>query len=156
MNGLERFFPWGPAAAVRLMSLALACGAGLIVVWFGVSGRGVFGTQVGWVAAGVVVLVVQLYALASLVVRGRRAVGSRRLGLISDAIAEVLPRLAAVGPTELSGGEVVVVVAGLDLSHRPGCPMVADRRVERLSVPEAAGRGLGRCGICAGNGTDQR
>jgi hypothetical protein len=151
--GLERFFPWGVAAAVRLVLLVLVCGVGLVVVWFGVSGRGVFDTQVGWMTAGVVVLMVELYALASLVVRGRRAVGDRRSRLISDAVADVLPRLAVAGPTEVADGDVVVV-AGLDLFHRAECPMVAERRVERVSESEAARRGLRCCGICAGGGAD--
>ena len=155
VGGVERHFPWGPAAAVRLVGLALACGIGLVVVWFAVSGRGLFDTQVGWLGAGVVVLIVELYALASLVVRGRRAVGERRLSLISDAVAEVLPRLAAAGPAvAVDGG--VVVVAGLDLLHRPDCPMVSGRRVERVSASEAAGSGFGRCGICSSGGVDPR
>jgi hypothetical protein len=134
--------------------MTVGCGAGLIVVWWGVAGRGVFADQVGWLTAGIAVLMVSLYVLASVVIRGRRAVGDRRARLISDGLLDLVPLLAdrseALDDLASEGLPVsdVVVLAGVGMFHEAGCPMVAGRKVIVMSRSEAVGGGLEGCGIC--------
>lgn len=150
----QRVFPWGVEAGVRSVVMTVGCGVGLIVVWWGVAGRGVLADQVGWLTAGIAVLVVSLYALASVVIRGRRAVGERRARLISDGLLDLVPLLAdrpeALDDFASAGVAVsdVVILVGVGLFHQAGCPMVAGRDVNVMSRSEAVAGGLEACGIC--------
>jgi hypothetical protein len=155
----SRAFPWGVEAGVRSAVLTLGCGIGLIVVWWGAADRGVFSAQVGWLTAGVAVLMVSLYGHASLVIRARRAIGERRAALISDAVVTLLPNLPAKPVPESAAGNGsaqsgVIVVTGFNLFHEPGCAMAAGRDTEELSKSQALSAGLSACGICARRSVD--
>jgi hypothetical protein len=148
---LERVFPWGVEAGVRTVVLTAGCGLGLGAAWWEVAGQGVFSRQIGWLTAGVMLLMVSLYALTSLVVRGRRAIGVRRSELLNDGILGVLATLSISAPTLVRvepDRTDVLVAKGLGLFHRPECPMVASREIERMSRLDAETDGLARCGIC--------
>jgi hypothetical protein len=123
-----------------------------VIDWYGVAGKGVFDDQVGWLTAGVAILLVTLYSLSSLVIRGRRAVGERRSRLIADEIGDILPRLSASSQNReaVLEGDDVAVVAGLSLYHLPDCPMVVGRGYRRLPVGSAVQQGIEPCGICSG------
>jgi len=118
-----------------------------------VGDRGVFSTQVGWLTAGIAILMVSLYCHVSLVIRGRRAIGERRAAMVSDGLADLVPSLVGQPATEMPAedGQAVsgvVVVEGLDLFHEPGCAMTAGRDVMVISRGEAVAQGLNGCGIC--------
>jgi hypothetical protein len=149
--------PWGRDSGIRWVLLTPACAVAMFVAWFGVSGRGILPTQIGWLTAGIVTLMVALYVQASLVIRGRRAVGERRYRLISDAVldieAGVVPhglahgRDRAAAPRQTEPARVLTV-AGLNLYHRPECPMVDGRHGTLLLKSVADDRGMQPCGIC--------
>jgi hypothetical protein len=152
---LNRAFPWGVESGVRWAVLTLGCGVGLVGVWWEIAGRGVFSTQVGWLTAGIAVLMLTLYAHASLVIRGRRAVGERRAGLIDDGLASLVPLMVGetAGIDEFASGGMpvtdVVVVEGVGMFHVAGCQMTAGRAVSVLPRGTAIAGGLDPCGICA-------
>lgn len=148
---LRRRFPWGPADGARSLVLATACGIGLIVVWYQVAGRGVFGDQIGWMTAGAVILLVALYALASLIVRGRRAVGERLALMIPDPVGHLGARSQPAAQLRKQAGpdgSEVAVVDGRDLYHRPDCPMLQGRNHVMLSATSALAQGIQPCALC--------
>jgi hypothetical protein len=112
---------------------------------------------VGWLTAGIAVLMVSLYGHVSLVVRARRAIGEYRAALIDDSVLDLLPLLAGVATPDTASRHVVrelgVVVKGFDLYHEQGCAMTAGREIVIVSRSEAADSGLVSCGICCRNST---
>jgi hypothetical protein len=159
---LRSYFPWGIDSGIRSSLLTLACGIGLIVTWYGVSGEGVFQDQIPWLSAGIVILMVSLYGQATLILRGRRAIGERRGRLICDSLLTLEPVLATGGasrtlststaPTTSTSTvadiERVVIVDGLTLFHAPDCPMITGRDVRVVTKHAAGTAGLEPCGIC--------
>ena len=156
MDRLRLAFPWGIESGVRSILLTLASGFGLIITWYGVSGRGVFQDQIPWLSAGIVILMVSLFGQGTLIVRGRRALGERRSQLLADSLAsvEIAPRAMTGGSLDtrsfaISDIERVVVVDGLNLFHRAGCPMLSGRATTTLTRHAARAAGLDPCGICS-------
>jgi hypothetical protein len=157
---LERLFPWGLDIGVSSMLWTVASGIGLIVSWAQVADQGVFSRQVGWLAVGVLMLMVSLYGHAALVTRARRRIGARRASLISESIADLLPRLVERGSSDSElprrdADSAVQVVDGLELFHIPGCAMTSGRTVTRWSKAEAVRAGFESCGICGARSRDR-
>jgi hypothetical protein len=155
---LHKAIPWGVESGVRSLVATGLCGVGLIAVWWGVAGEGVFARQVGWLSAGIAILMVSLYAHVSSITVGRRAVGKRRAELLDNALVDVLPLMSGRQPRPPRVGTAVcdsevALVEGLTLIHAPGCPMTAGRRLVKMTDIEAAARGLNTCGICSQVGT---
>lgn len=153
---LERRVPWAPEDGLRALAISGVCAAALAIVWVGASGEAIFNKDTGWLTAGVAILLVQLYGLASFVTRGRRAIGLRRSRLLPDALAGevILSSSSAWLSSSSEGGSSdarnggVVVVPGIDLFHMDGCPMTAGRATVRQAPAKAQGSGLRPCNIC--------
>jgi hypothetical protein len=153
----DAVFPWGPQAGLKAAGWTGACLVGLLVAWYEIAGKGVFNDQVGWLSLAIGAVVVELYALSALILRGRRALGERRATLIGDEIAGLLGRAvrpaaaASVAPNgSAAGAGQVVVVPGSTLFHRADCPMTAGREGRPLGLADAVRSGATPCGVCGG------
>jgi hypothetical protein len=143
---------------VRAVGMTIGCGIGLIVVWWGTAGQGVFARQVGWLTAGVAILIGSLYVHVSAISRARRAIGDRRELLLSNTLLDV--QLSPIGSIRSNGWHLkdrttesdVRVVAGLDMFHAPGCVMTDGREISNVSSHSAIEMGLEPCGICIESG----
>jgi hypothetical protein len=145
--------PWRRTDRVGFL-VTTAIGVVLVAVsWFGASDATSLGTQVRWVNAGVVGVIVLGAGTALWILAGRRAAGRLRRTIIASP--ELARRLAA--PSErtdrkAAGVDAPVAVKGLTRYHRPECPLVADRPVVAAS-PRAHGRqGRRPCGVCLPDG----
>lgn len=145
--------PGAPGLAWRdsdfvLVSIALLLGViATVTASFGASGAGSLAQQNAWFHVAVAGFAISGIGLSMWLLRGRRAVGDRRVALISlgDPDPEV-PRAsrtgrgAALGATEPLG---LVRAAGMARVHHRDCPLVAGKPTE----PAHLGDG-DHCGVC--------
>jgi hypothetical protein len=156
-HAVESLFPWGAESGVRSTLLTAACGVGLVLTWLGVSNRAVFENQIPWLSAGIVILMVSMYAHASLIIRARRVMGVRRARMIGDALldlyvlnhgAEVMNGSPRGSVDNIDEIERVVIVEGRSMFHSTGCPMTSGRSITSIARRTAEGQGSEACEIC--------
>ena len=139
-------YPWVVPDLFRWFGLLLLAAAGICVAWWGASGSTGLGRLVTWVNVGVVAVIVGGLGNVTWLLQGRRAVTARQRGLLavcrSTLSADVVP--------EPYPDEVRVAVPGTSRHHRPGCPAVAGKTVERLPLVEHERAGRRSCGLCDG------
>ena len=137
--------PWDDE---RLLGLVLATLVGLAAItaaWFGASGSTRPSTQVAWLQLGIAGLIVSAFGHVLWLLRGRRAIGRRRVALLADVprpdARTPEPRAARTGvPSDAQG---LVRVAGLRRVHLPDCPLVAAKAVQPAAATDGAA-----CGVC--------
>lgn len=144
--------PWDREDVVRWTVMVVLGAATSGLAWWLASDRVEFHEQVPYASVGVAGLVLAGYAHLSWLLRGRRAVGVRRLHLLGDPVVRRSPVIAQVD----GGGPVFVAVEGRARYHRPGCPLL-DGRVTVTGprhVHEAAARRP--CGVCGARPDETR
>ncbi|HVW32800.1 MAG TPA: hypothetical protein VHL53_09710 [Acidimicrobiia bacterium] len=143
--------PWDRSDVLRWSVAVLVGGSACAAAWWLASGRLRLDEQVPYASVAVAGLLVAGYAHLSWLLRGRRAIGLRRLALLGEPVRRTSP-VAAAGRT---AGPVFVAVPGRTRYHRVDCPLVDGRATVAgaRSVHEAAQRRP--CGIC-GAGRDDR
>ena len=136
--------PW-PWRDADLLWWCAMSGVGLIalgVSWYGISGMATPAGQALWINVAVAGIAVSALGNAVRLLRGRRAIGLRRIGLVAMRPPAEVP---AAGPQQtvmMPAG--LVRVAGMARVHWADCPLVAGKRVT------AAVLGDGEpCGVCA-------
>lgn len=139
----RRPYPWVVPDLFRWFGLLGLSAAGLCVAWWCASGTTTVHSLVTWINVGVVAVVVGGLGNVTWLLQGRRAVTARQREL-----AAVLAATRATAPVGLYPDDVRVAVPGTTRHHRPGCPAVAGKAVDRaaLAVHERAGRRP--CGLC--------
>ena len=143
--------PWDRRDVLRWSVTVFAGGLTSGLAWWLASGRVKFDEQMPFASVAVIGLLLGGYAHLSWLLRGRRAVGVRRLSLLGDPVRR--PTAPAAGRS--SAGPVFLAVDGRARYHRPGCPLLAGRAAVSgiRAVHEAAARRP--CGVC-GAGPDDR
>ena len=138
--------PWVRQDVVRWTVTVVLGAAASGLAWWLTADRVEFHQQVPYASLGVGGLLVGGYAHLSWLLRGRRAVGVRRLHLLgAPAGRRSDGRSAGTGP----GATVFLAVEGRTRYHRPGCPLLDGRATVTGSpaMHEAAARRP--CGVCA-------
>ena len=145
--------PWRRVDRVGLLATT-GVGVALIAVsWFGAADATAVETQVRWVNAAVVGVVVLGAGNALWLLTGRRAAGQlRRTVVDSDQLARRLTALSQRADRREAG--VAAPVAGQHMTryHRPDCPLVAGKQVTSGSVTTHVKRGRRPCGVCLPDG----
>lgn len=121
-------------------------GAAVLTSWLGSSGETTVAAQAAWIDVGVVGMMVAAALTTALIVGGRRAVGRRRVALLSTG-----------GPAHVAGWEDLVaapaaheLVATDDMRyyHRPTCELTTGKAVRPSSADAHQRAGRRPCGIC--------
>lgn len=137
---------WMPWADTDVLWLCVTSTIGIVAIttsWYGISGSASTGTQALWLNIGVSGAVIAALGNCVWLLRGRRAVGQRRAGLVS--LAPVTPSGALGMPMEDTVTMPLgwVRVEGTRKVHRVDCPLMSGKAVE------LAGPGDGDpCGVC--------
>ena len=145
--------PW---RRVDRIGLLVTTGVGLALIavsWFGAADATDVGTQVRWVNAAVVGVVVLGAGNALWLLTGRRAAGLlRRTVVDSDQLARRLSALSQRVDWREAGDSVRVAGRTMTRYHRADCPLVADKQVSSGSVTTHVKRGRRPCGVCMPDG----
>ena len=120
--------PWHLRNLGGLMLGQLLCIALVLAAGQAAANRASIHDQSAWLNMAVVAAVVSGLLNGVWLMRLRRATGRRRRTLLGhlDAAAEEPDSVAMAPPSD----EPLVAVPGMTLVHRPGCPLVAGKRVE--------------------------
>jgi hypothetical protein len=118
----------------------------VITAWFGADRVASLTGRAMWLNVAVAGFALSAVGLGLWLMRGRRAVGERRMSLVS--LGPVAPEPAAARPPAATRSTVtapyqLVRVPGTRRIHDPACPLVAGKEVE----PAAPGAGE-PCGVC--------
>jgi hypothetical protein len=132
--------PWDRQDLVRWTVTVLLGGAASGLAWWLSADRVEFSDQVPYASVGVAGLLVGGYAHLHWLLRGRRAVGVRRLFLLGQPVVH-RSALAVAGSS--AAGPVFLAVDGRARYHRPDCPLLEGRPAMNGSRAnhEAAARG---------------
>jgi len=145
---LIRAVPTGGPVPWRLVDLlvlwaTLAVGALLLVLaWWGASATADQSSQIAWINLGVAGVIVSGVGSVLWVLKGRRAVGARRLRLLPE---DAWPQQAAAAEPAKPR---LVTAAGLTRYHVESCPMVTGKRTRPASAGRHRAAGLHPCGVC--------
>lgn len=135
---------WSDSDVVLVGLLGMLGLIGIGAAWFGASGTAAPGAQAAWLNVAVAGFVVSATGSALWLLRGRAAVGARRVSLIAleppSAPAAARPRPAPRARTEPIR---TVQVPGTRRVHDPACPLISGKEYE----PIAPGSGQ-PCGVC--------
>lgn len=137
---------WSPDALAR-WGMTLATSFVLLVGgWFSTSGTGQYDEQVVGLAVAVGAVILAAGSGVSLVLKGRRAVGQRRLVLLGESPVRDEVAKADVA-TEVG---VVALVASSDRLryHRADCVMARGRDYPAASGAQHESQGRLPCGVC--------
>ena len=143
--------PWDREDVIRwtvtVLLGAVACG----LAWWLAADRVEFHDQVPYASIGVAGLLVGGYAHLHWLLRGRRAVGVRRLHLLAAPVVR-RSAMAVAGP---SSGPVFLAVDGRARYHHPGCALLDGRATVKGSRANHEGAARRPCGVC-GAASDER
>lgn len=138
--------PWGPVEALVLLGVHVGVGLLGLLAWWSASGRTTLADQVGELSLATAGVAVALGVDLWFVARARRAV----LQAGAAALADLRPAAHAAAIEEdevaVATGWTALPVGGL--AHRDGCPLVAGKPAEAVTVAAIRDRGLRRCGVC--------
>jgi hypothetical protein len=142
----EQPYPWLVPDLFRWFGLLLLSVAGLVVAWWGTSGTAHLNSQITWLNVGVGAVVVGGLGNMTWLLQGRRALALRRRTLLVQVAATTpLQTDPYPGP---DGSRFVV--AGTTRYHRAGCPAIAGKPAESMSVARHERAGRRACGLCGG------
>lgn len=143
----EQPYPWVVPDLFRWFGLLLLSATGLVVAWWGVSGTAQVSGQVSWINVGVGAVVLGGLGNMTWLLQGRRALAIRRRRLLADVAARAA---TSAYPTEpVATSDPRVAVAGATRHHRPDCPAVAGKKVQRVSLAAHERAGRRPCGLCS-------
>jgi len=138
---------WTPDALAR-WGVSLAVALVLVVgAWFSVSGAARYEDQVVGLAVAVGAVIIAGASGASLLLKGRRAVGLRSIAVLG----EPSPRPDAASPGATPTDDPVVVLVGSDSRaryHRSECPMAHGRDYPAATRAQHESQGRLPCGVC--------
>lgn len=141
---------WQDTDILLLVATALGGLIGITVAWFGASGSSDPAGQATWMSVGVAAFTTSATGNCLWLLRGRRAIGERRAGLISFEPDEADPPADPAGwPDEstATGSRTTqfefVRAEGMNRVHVPDCPLLTGKSV----VPAQLGDGE-PCGVC--------
>jgi hypothetical protein len=139
---------------IDVMLLALCTLVG-VVAWIaasvGVRHVDTVNAEIAWTNLGVVGLIVFGSGNALWLLRGRRAVGARRVALVRlesgshERSARVVDQAPSTAPSAEPAG--LVQVHGSRLAHRATCPLVVAKQVEPVDAARMSG--TAPCGVCS-------
>lgn len=136
---------WRDGDIALVVATALVGLIAILAAWFGASGSPTLTNQVAWLNLAVAGFAIFAIGNCLWLLRGRRAVGERRVALISLEAEEGESPVASTASTAFSTVSLELVRgAGMARVHYPDCPLVAGKALEPagLSVGEP-------CGVCA-------
>lgn len=140
---------WRDADIVMVSAAALVGVIAIASAWFGAARADSVAAQAAWLQLGVAGFAVFAAGACLWLLRGRRAVGERRSGLISldDRLVDTIPAESPAagtrdGPGSTASYELVRSV-GMTRVHLPECPLVAGKRVEPANLGDGQ-----PCGVC--------
>lgn len=134
--------PWRDSDLTVTALLSLLGLIAIIIAWFRANHTSSLTDEILWLNVAVTGFAVTAIGLALWLMRGRRAIGERRLSLVSFEPAVPGPAVRRQRVARTSSE--LVRVPGTRHVHDPDCPLVAGKQVE----PAEAGTGQ-RCGVCA-------
>jgi hypothetical protein len=138
--------PWRSGDLLRAAVIGGAGLAGLVLTWYGASGRADWADELPWVCAGVAATTVAVLGLVSWTVAGLRRVRRLRREVLPLLQAATALRQAA-RPAAASAVDGFVAAPGMTRFHRPTCPLASGKPVRPVRRGEA--EGLVPCGVCA-------
>lgn len=137
---------WRDSDVVMVSVTALIGVIAIIAAWFGASGSSSLTRQSLWLNLAVAGFAVASVGLCLWLMRGRRAVGERRVSLVAldpvDDERDHPPALPRRSPIDTASLELVRA-PGMRRVHDPACPLVAGKRVEPASLRDGA-----PCAVC--------
>lgn len=139
-------YPWVVPDLFRWFAMLGAAAVGLTVAWWQLSGTAQVNRLITWLNVAAAAVVVSGLGNMTWLLQGRRAVAARRRQLLPPPPATTpLGSAADTGPEE---GGLRVAVPATTRYHRPGCPAVAGKPVERMPLDEHERAGRRPCGLC--------
>lgn len=146
-SGGERL-AWRDGDIVMVSLTVLVGGIAIVAAWFGAAGTPTPSQQGLWLQLAVAGFAVSAVGLSLWLLRGRRAVGERRVALISlDPGGQPAEPAASRGRTRDESPTTpvgLVRAAGMTHLHHADCPLVSGKTVR----PSSLGDGE-PCGVCA-------
>ena len=139
-------YPWVVPDLFRWFGLLLLSLAGIVVAWWGISGTARTSGQITWLNVGVSAIVVSGLGNMTWLLQGRRALAIRRRALLGQLGTAVH---VPVDPYPVDAG-ARFAVPGTTHHHRAGCPAIAGKPVESMSLSKHERAGRRPCGICGG------
>lgn len=142
-------YPWRDNDVVTVVVTALLGVVAVMAAWFGASGEVSVVRQVMWLNLAVGGFVVFAGGNGVWLLRLRRAIGDRRVRLVSleadDVEAMTADAVALSVPPRAGSTAALRLVRGVGMArvHDPGCPLVAGKAVQ----PAVVGDGE-PCGVC--------
>ncbi|MFD7446292.1 hypothetical protein [Streptomyces sp. NPDC059909] len=138
--------PWQDRDALMVCGTTMAGLALLVTAWFGAGGTAVVARQTAWLNLAVAGFAVSAIGLCLWLLRVRRAVGERRIALISLAPREEPEDSYEATPLRRANTaqQQLVRATGMVRLHRPDCPLLDGKDV----IVAAPGDGE-LCGVCA-------
>jgi hypothetical protein len=140
--------PWAPPIVLGWAGVTVAAAVVLIVSWYSASGDYTFDQQKTSLNVAILAVVLANVAGAAVLITGRRAVGLRRLQLLTDMPASLARKQSAGAVLIELDSTLLVGGAGLTHYHRMGCQMALGRdwlEATRVSHEEEGRR---PCGVC--------
>lgn len=136
---------WSPDALARWGVTLFASTVLLVGSWYAVSGTARYGDQVLGAAVGGGAVLLAAAAGASLVLKGRRAVGLRRVALLGEPPAPSASTSLVTTPA----ADTVLVGSDARLRyHRSDCPMVRGKGFPSGTRAQHESKGRLPCGVC--------
>jgi hypothetical protein len=142
--------PWQDRDALMVCGTTLAGLALIVTAWFGAGGTASVARQTAWLNLAVAGFAVSSIGLCLWLLRARRAVGDRRIALISLAPREEqedsyeAKPLRRAGAADGTASPRLVRAAGMVRLHRPNCPLLAGKDVTGAAEEDGE-----LCGVCA-------
>lgn len=142
-------YPWRDNDVVAVSVTALLGVVAVVAAWFGASGEVAVARQALWLNVAVGGFAVFAGGNSVWLMRLRRAIGARRVALVSLEADEVeamtADTAAASAPSRVGSTATVRLVRGVGMSrvHDPGCPLVAGKAVQPATVGDGE-----PCGVC--------
>jgi hypothetical protein len=151
VNGADRRAePWRDGDILMVCATTLVGLAVIVAAWFGAGGTVSAARQAAWLNVAVAGFAVSSGGLCLWLLRARRAVGERRVALISLAPpGEPQEEPGAARPSRRAEATDTTVplrlvrAAGMERLHHPECPLVAGKDVTPAGLDDGD-----PCGVC--------
>ncbi|MET7617944.1 hypothetical protein [Streptomyces sp. NPDC005408] len=140
----RRAEPWQDRDVLIVCGTTLAGFALIVTAWFGAGGTASVARQTAWLNLAVAGFAVSSIGLCLWLLRARRAVGDRRIALISLAPREEQEDPYEEKPLRRASSQHLVRAAGMVRLHRRDCPLLTGKDVTLAAAEDGE-----LCGVCA-------